>query len=1133
MRILSLVILNLLPLLQDRAAVHPHGTDFRISCSTCHSSKGWHLDKEIYSFNHNSTLFPLAGEHTDVNCRECHPTLIFKDAKTQCIDCHTDVHQATVGPDCSRCHTPRSWLVENIDEIHRMSRFPLEGAHRTAICSDCHISESLVRFDVPGVNCIDCHRQDYQSAEEPNHVQAGFPEDCSLCHQVYSLRWNDTGFSHGMFPLVQGHSTVKCADCHTTRSYSDAGRDCYQCHQNDYLESKSPDHSASRLPTDCENCHTLASGWKPTLFDHSTFPLTFGHSGPACIECHIGGTYTNTNTDCFSCHNADYVDSKNPNHEAAGFSNVCMTCHSTNPGWIPTTYGHGKFPLELAHSLPDCIDCHTGDNYTTLASDCYSCHGKNYAEATNPNHVSAGFPQDCERCHTAIPGWKPSIFNHNSFPLTLGHSSPLCNDCHTGGNYTSTPKECNNCHNEDYLAATNPKHIAAGFSQDCLACHTTNPGWKPSTFIHNMFSLTLGHSTPACSDCHTGENYSSTSSECYSCHQQDYTSTINPSHSEALFPNTCETCHTTNPGWKPTTFTHSSFPLILGHSIPACTDCHKAGNYTSTSDACYSCHQTDFQATADPDHTAAAFSQVCQSCHSLNPGWKPTTFSHNNFPLTLGHSLPSCIECHVGEKYSGTSPECYSCHKPDYEASSDPKHSAAGFPTICQTCHTANPGWKPASFDHSRFPLTGGHSIPRCNDCHIADNYTTVPTDCYACHQQDYDNSADPKHSAAGFATACQTCHSTNQGWQPTTFNHSYYPLTLGHSTPACIECHVGENYTTTPTDCYGCHQPDYNSAADPNHVTAAFPLVCQTCHSTNPGWRPTVYNHTSFPLTLGHSIPQCADCHVGGNYTTTPTDCYSCHQTDFTATSNPSHIAAGFSQVCQTCHTTNPGWTPTTFDHSSFSLTLGHSTPQCIDCHTGENYTTTPTDCYSCHQADYVATTNPGHVAAGFPHECQICHTTDPGWKPATFDHTGFPLTLGHSTPGCTDCHTGGNYTSTPTDCYACHQNDYNNSVNPGHVALAFSTTCTQFHTTNPGWQPVIFLQHDALFFPVYSGRHQGEWNSCTDCHTNSSDYKIFSCLTCHEHNKTDMDNAHSGRPGYSYTSSACYQCHPNGRSD
>lgn len=1205
MRILPLIILYLFNPVQDKIS-SPHGADFTVSCKVCHSAKGWQLDKEIYSFNHNSTLFHLTGEHNQVGCRQCHPTLVFKEAKTDCYSCHSDVHQGTTGSDCSRCHTTRSWLVENITEMHSMSRFPLEGAHKTAQCSDCHKSESLVRFDVPGINCIDCHRKDYQSAREPDHSQSGFPEDCLMCHKMNALQWSQSEFTHSAFPLDQGHSGVRCEACHTSGTYAMVGKDCFQCHKDDYNSAKTPDHSSSMLPTNCITCHTTARGWKASLFNHSAFPLTFGHAGPSCIECHTGGNYVNTNPDCFSCHKPDYNNSKNPNHKAAGFSSVCMTCHSTDPGWKPASFAHSSFPLQQAHSVPECNDCHLADNYTTLSPECYSCHTADYTTAANPDHSAAGFPKSCETCHSAIPGWKPALFNHNSFPLTQGHSTPLCSECHINGNFKNTDKDCNSCHNQDYIQTVNPKHVSAGFSTECLTCHSTIPGWKPVSFSHSMFPLTGGHSSSSCNDCHKGDNYTSLSSDCFSCHEQDYNSTDNPGHYAAMIPKDCRNCHTTGPGWSPATFTHSSFPLVQAHSSPTCIECHKGGNYTTTPSDCYSCHQTEFKSSTNPDHTAAAFGQTCETCHTLAPGWEPTNYVHSKFALTLGHSTPSCIECHKGNIYTGTPSECLLCHESDYTATLNPKHSAAGFNSSCQICHTARPGWRPTTYSHSSFPLTGSHISAACNDCHVNDNYTTVSTDCYSCHQQDYnltsnpdhnaalfphscetchststgwkpttfshgafpltqghatascndchkagnftstspecyschksdyDNSTDPKHEAAGFSQICTSCHTTNPGWQPATFSHTAaFALTLGHSGRRCIDCHTDENYTSMPNDCYGCHQPDFNAVADPNHIAGSFPQVCTICHNTNPGWAPTVYNHSSFPLTLGHATSQCADCHKAGNYTTISTDCYSCHQTNYTSTSNPSHVAAGFSQNCLSCHSTNPGWTPTTFAHSGFALTLGHATPQCTDCHIGENYTTTPSDCYSCHQTNFNSTTNPPHVTSGFPHDCLVCHTTNPGWNPATYDHTSFPLTLGHSTPSCADCHTGGNYTNTPTDCYSCHKNDYTGSINPSHTALSFSTLCTQCHTTNPGWQPVTFLQHDTQFFPVYSGKHRGQWSSCTDCHTNAADYNVFSCLICHEHNKNDMDDKHSGTPGYSYTSSACYQCHPNGRSD
>jgi hypothetical protein len=74
--------------------------------------------------------------------------------------------------------------------------------------------------------------------------------------------------------------------------------------------------------------------------------------------------------------------------------------------------------------------------------------------------------------------------------------------------------------------------------------------------------------------------------------------------------------------------------------------------------------------------------------------------------------------------------------------------------------------------------------------------------------------------------------------------------------------------------------------------------------------------------------------------------------------------------------------------------------------------------------------------------------------------------------------------------------------------------------------------FDHDDLFFPIYSGKHDGEWDECSDCHTEPTNYSVFSCITCHEHNQSEMDNEHREVSGYVYDSDACYNCHPNGDS-
>ena len=215
----------------------------------------------------------------------------------------------------------------------------------------------------------------------------------------------------------------------------------------------------------------------------------------------------------------------------------------------------------------------------------------------------------------------------------------------------------------------------------------------------------------------------------------------------------------------------------------------------------------------------------------------------------------------------------------------------SGIAKTCENCHSLNPGWTPAGFNHANFPLTLGHSVPTCADCHTGVitlifllivirviKLIIIQPQIQTIHH-------------AGFPTTCNTCHNTNPGghWLPIIIQ---FPLTLGHSSPTCKDCHNG-NYVSVSPDCYTCHQQDYTATSNPNHAASGFPTTCETCHTLS-GWTPASYNHSTFPLTLGHSILHAQI--DKGNYTT-PSDCYSCHQPNYTATTNPNHVLPDFQQ--------------------------------------------------------------------------------------------------------------------------------------------------------------------------------------------------------------------------------------------
>jgi hypothetical protein len=296
--------------------------------------------------------------------------------------------------------------------------------------------------------------------------------------------------------------------------------------------------------------------------------------------------------------------------------------------------------------------------------------------------------------------------------------------------------------------------------------------------------------------------------------------------------------------------------------------------------------------------------------------------------------------------------------------------------------------------------------------------------------------------------------------------------------------------------------------------------------------WLQAKFDHTAFtgfPLTGAHINTPCTSCHVNNNYTNIPKDCGSCHLKDYQKTTNPNHAQAGFPTDCSICHNTT-SWANAVFDHSrtGFALTGAHAKLQCQSCHANGNFNGLNPACSSCHMKDYQGTNNPPHQQAGFPTTCEVCHNTT-AWQPASFDHnkTQFPLTGAHVKVACASCHINNDYVHTPTDCYSCHKADYQGTNNPNHIAAHFPTTCATCHTTS-SWQGANF---NHTWFPIYSGSHAGVWTTCGDCHTNSNDYAVFSCITCHAHEKTRMDQAHRDVRNYVYNSANCYACHPTGR--
>ncbi len=1123
---------------------NPHGP-IATPCANCHTYTSWKPIRSNPEFNHDQTGYPLRGMHQKVGCTECHTSLVFNNVSKQCADCHADIHRRQFGANCESCHTVSGWHV-SLDAIkNHQNRFPLVGAHALVECDQCHKNAAAGQFQGLSTACYSCHQKDFLTPVI-NHVTTGFPTTCESCHSMDS--WFGAKFDHMKYTgyaLTGTHATLPCTACHLNNVFAGTSADCFTCHTTEFTTSNNPSHVQLGLPHDCAVCHTTTD-WLNAKFDHTLFahyPLTGMHANVTCAQCHANNSYSSTPTDCYSCHKADFTGSTNPNHVSSGFPTDCSVCHTT-AGWKPSSFNHstGAFPLTGAHITVPCASCHTNNNFKTIATDCYSCHKADFTGSNNPPHATAGFPTTCATCHTTT-AWTGARFDHStsSFPLTGAHVSVPCASCHTNNNYTTIATDCYSCHKADFTGSNNPPHVTAGFPTTCATCHTTTD-WTGAKFDHGTtsFPLTGAHVSVACATCHTNNNYTTLPTTCYGCHQKDWNGTTNPPHASSGFPTTCETCHNTA-AWTAATFNHNNtaFPLTGAHTTVACAACHTNNNYTTLPTACYGCHQADFTGTTNPPHVSAGFPTDCTVCHSTT-NWTTSTFNHATtaFPLTGFHATMPCAQCHTSStSYSGNLPTaCYGCHQADFTGTTNPPHVSSGFPTDCTVCHSTT-NWTTSTFNHNNtaFPLTGAHTTVACASCHTNNNYTTLPTACYGCHQKDFTGTTNPAHVAAGFPTDCTLCHSTSS-WTSSTFNHAtVFPLTGFHATMPCAQCHTNNNYTSLPTNCYGCHTADFNGTTNPSHVAVAFPTTCDTCHTTT-DWNVANFNHTlyaNWALTGAHATVTCAQCHTSNNYSSTPTACYSCHQADFTGTTNPAHVSAGFPTDCTVCHSTT-NWTTSTFNHATtaFPLTGFHATMPCAQCHTSStSYTgNLPTACYGCHQADFTGTTNPAHVAAGFPTTCDTCHSTT-NWTGATFNHnnTPFPLTGAHTTVPCTSCHINNVFAGTPTDCYSCHQTDFTGTTNPNHVTAGWPTTCVTCHTTT-AWLPATLPSSYHTFFPM----NHGNANSvCSTCHTNSSNYSVFTCTaTCHGSGNS-ANFHHPNVNGYVYNSINCLACHKNGSGD
>lgn len=351
-------------------------------CAGCHQETGFNALRPGVRFDHGRTDFPLEGSHNRIDCRSCHDvqvevSSVFADFNhidvVNCNNCHEDVHDGRFGFDCASCHNVNSFLDVAIDEgfNHAMTDFPLVGMHVDLECARCHTAR--MTDPIEHAQCMDCH-------DDHHEGQMSTPE-CSRCHEesgFANVMFDFTDHAETEFALDGAHMATPCLECHLDNEswiFTGLSTSCVECHVDIHESELDPRFYPNR---DCESCHSTVA-WYEVSFDHSVteFVLDGRHETGRCAGCHLADdeiVFTGLPMKCRECHEDVHGG------QFDGDLTTCGACHFPS-GWQDLVFEHDstRFPLEGAHALLGCTECHQeeqeaqGVSYVVYRNTPYAC----------------------------------------------------------------------------------------------------------------------------------------------------------------------------------------------------------------------------------------------------------------------------------------------------------------------------------------------------------------------------------------------------------------------------------------------------------------------------------------------------------------------------------------------------------------------------------------------------------------------------------------------------------------------------------------------------------------------------------------------------------------------------------------
>ncbi|MDH5542113.1 MAG: hypothetical protein OEY64_04020 [Nitrospinota bacterium] len=510
----------------------PHFRQFGTDCGDCHSAKSWLPEL----FSHNNTGFRLEGRHRIAKCSDCHQNRIYRDVPVDCLQCHAKefldpkltMFHSLSRTDCQDCHKVYSF-VPATDHAHEIWSF--NGAHRILKkeCEKCHNTANWAVL-WPGAeaptDCNLCHTEDYNAAKSDNstigHQVANAATDCSQCHGIGSMTWEQISYRHIAMTFSNGHKPIEqdCVKCHEKTSLvllakftgATMETECEYCHQPEFTAANTDialvAHSVVDETVQCMKCHLTLGQWKPASYGHNTMTFLGPHKPikDTCDKCHkpkssdLLDIYLTAElaTDCNICHLTEYNEAASDNskvgHAATDAITTCASCHPTTAmTWTAIGYVHAQMTFSGKHltAKSDCLKCHQAASVNLLAKFtgatferiCKDCHMDEYNSTTTLGHADPT-NLECGVCHKTS-GWLPASYGHTTMTFN--------------GRHVPLEDQCDRCH---LISSSELKFPGATLEQQCEDCHN-HPAMtrKDTNFLHEHNGQP--RCDPAwCADCH-------------------------------------------------------------------------------------------------------------------------------------------------------------------------------------------------------------------------------------------------------------------------------------------------------------------------------------------------------------------------------------------------------------------------------------------------------------------------------------------------------------------------------------------------------------------------------------------------------------------------------------------------------